>query len=469
MDNSVFQSAIAYGYDSLGRLATADATGAITNSSDSSRTWGQSFVYDPFGNLLQQNVTRGSAPALSLYVDSSTNRIAMQSFAYDAAGNLTQTPSGATLSYDSENRLSQFSQSGRTRNYYNGVNGERLFDGTCWYLYGPDGYQARLSQDSGGSFVWQTDDMSLSGKQVVLQGRAILPDRVGSLLAYGVSAGPYSQMTPAASLYYPYGQAPDVIYSYSELYNFATYANDGNGLYYAKHRYYDFARGRFTTPDPSSSGKISDPLSWNRYAYVMGDPINKYDPTGLDSWDPSTNTVYGDLDPWVGSTSVSGSGGGGGGWGGVHLRAYIGVNDSGIVGGGASIGPAPSPTQSPSDSLIACQNGVLVGSIVQGIGTALGVGPKGSGDLNGDLAALVRDTVKDPGVGAQVAVSVASALRTLLTGPMAAKVGAILGADILPGIGVLATGYLVYEGILSANQYYKKTLRAVIKRISVNI
>ena len=277
-----FQSAIAYGYDSLGRLTTADATGAITNSSDSSRTWGQSFVYDPFGNLLQQNVTRGSAPALSLYVDSSTNRIAMQSFTYDAAGNLTQTPSGATLSYDSENRLSRFSQSGSTTNYYNGVNGERLFDGTYWYLYGPDGYQARLSQDSSGSFVWQTDDMSLSGKQVVLLGKAVLTDRVGSLFAYGVSAGPYSQMTPAASLYYPYGQPPGVTYTDRELYNFATYANDGNGLYYAKHRYYDFARGRFTSPDPyNGSMDLRNPLSFNRYSYVMGDPVNKHDPTGL--------------------------------------------------------------------------------------------------------------------------------------------------------------------------------------------
>ena len=205
----------------------------------------------------------------------------MQPFAYDAAGNLTQTPSGATLSYDSENRLSRFSQSGSTTNYYNGVNGERLFDGTYWYLYGPDGYQARLSRDSSGSFVWQTDDMSLSGKQVVLLGKAVLTDRVGSLFAYGVSAGPYSQMTPAASLYYPYGQPPGVTYTDRELYNFATYANDGNGLYYAKHRYYDFARGRFTSPDPAASGTIARPNSWNRYAYTEGDPVNFNDPEGL--------------------------------------------------------------------------------------------------------------------------------------------------------------------------------------------
>ena len=47
------------------------------------------------------------------------------------------------------------------------------------------------------------------------------------------------------------------------------------------HRYYDPARGRFTTPDPAASGTIARPNSWNRYAYTEGDPVNFYDPQGL--------------------------------------------------------------------------------------------------------------------------------------------------------------------------------------------
>lgn len=47
-------------------------------------------------------------------------------------------------------------------------------------------------------------------------------------------------------------------------------------------RWYASNYGRFTTADPyQASGGPKDPGSWNRYAYVEGDPINFYDPEGL--------------------------------------------------------------------------------------------------------------------------------------------------------------------------------------------
>lgn len=56
------------------------------------------------------------------------------------------------------------------------------------------------------------------------------------------------------------------------------------GLDYADQRFYASSYGRFNTPDPyksgSGSGTPSDPASWNKYAYVEGDPINEFDPTG---------------------------------------------------------------------------------------------------------------------------------------------------------------------------------------------
>ena len=116
----------------------------------------QSFVYDPFGNLLQENVTGGSAPTLNITVDPTTNRINTYGFAYDAAGNLIQTPDGKTYAYDSENRMSQ----GNEGTYYYGSNGERLASGSpsstsTWYFHGPGGIEVSLISAPSGTSCGQ--------------------------------------------------------------------------------------------------------------------------------------------------------------------------------------------------------------------------------------------------------------------------------------------------------------------------
>jgi hypothetical protein len=47
-------------------------------------------------------------------------------------------------------------------------------------------------------------------------------------------------------------------------------------------RYYGSTLGRFLTPDPyGGSPTLARPSSWNRYAYVEGDPVNNTDRSGL--------------------------------------------------------------------------------------------------------------------------------------------------------------------------------------------
>ncbi len=82
--------------------------------------------------------------------------------------------------------------------------------------------------------------------------------------------------------FYPYGQEkPSATTDGTE--KFTGYFRDlDTGLDYAVNRYHMPGTGRFLTPDPSGrSISASDPGSWNRYAYVIGDPINRSDPTGL--------------------------------------------------------------------------------------------------------------------------------------------------------------------------------------------
>jgi RHS repeat-associated protein len=79
--------------------------------------------------------------------------------------------------------------------------------------------------------------------------------------------------------FFPYGQERTATANGKE--KFATYFRDSEtGLDYAQNRYHQPGMGRFLTPD-RVNGALADPGSWNKYAYVAGDPINYYDPNGL--------------------------------------------------------------------------------------------------------------------------------------------------------------------------------------------
>jgi len=58
-----------------------------------------------------------------------------------------------------------------------------------------------------------------------------------------------------------------------------------SGLDYFGARYLSSSMGRFISPDPLfSSGRLENPQSWNRYSYVMNNPLNNVDSTGLYDW-----------------------------------------------------------------------------------------------------------------------------------------------------------------------------------------
>jgi RHS repeat-associated protein len=59
------------------------------------------------------------------------------------------------------------------------------------------------------------------------------------------------------------------------------------GLDYFGARYFASTQGRFTSADPLlASARTGAPQSWNRYSYVLNNPLKLIDPTGLADDDP---------------------------------------------------------------------------------------------------------------------------------------------------------------------------------------
>ena len=69
------------------------------------------------------------------------------------------------------------------------------------------------------------------------------------------------------------------------------------------------------TSDPYlASGGASDPSSWNRFAYVGGDPVNKFDPEGLIAAATFCTAGYSTEDcfgHFIGGQGTTGNGNGG--------------------------------------------------------------------------------------------------------------------------------------------------------------
>jgi RHS repeat-associated protein len=308
---------IVYQYDSLQRLSSATGTG-----------WSQTYGYDVFGNMNAKTGT-GSAPSWSGTIDAATNRLTA-GVGYDANGNQTNVPLIAgsempdalsSMVYDVSNRLIRAENNGATRRgeydydpgnkrvyekrsvnssvvgewaYFFGITGQRM--GRYTFTVAGSAITFSQSQASvwfGGKLVQKLDGGSVSYAS---------EDRLGSVGKYL----PYGEAKPGSSN--PGGDNE----------KFATYTRDaGTGLDYADQRWHVPGSGRFLTSDPyQASGGPADPGSWNRFGYVLGDPVGLLDPNGLDAigtFDLAARTLLSVLSTPP-SASVTVYGGGGSSW-----------------------------------------------------------------------------------------------------------------------------------------------------------
>jgi RHS repeat-associated protein len=274
-----------YAYDNLNRLQSATTP-----------TWSLSWSYDAFGNRTSQTGT-GSASGMSqtLGYDATTNRITTSPYyfgiGYDANGNAWRVPgtngnySYLNLSYDVFDRLtstwSNITNQGPSYSY--DAFGRRVArtsaDGNTIRLYLNDMsgrlltyWDIPLSQSI--AYTAQYTPIAPATSYTYFAGQRVgqWTDRVGSKRADSVTSAQY----------YPYGE--EITGTGNDTFKFAqTYRDADSGLDYAMNRYYASGIGRFLKADlKDQSAQPGRPQSWNSYTYAEGDPINYYDPQGLD-------------------------------------------------------------------------------------------------------------------------------------------------------------------------------------------
>ncbi|MBI5280355.1 MAG: RHS repeat-associated core domain-containing protein [Candidatus Solibacter usitatus] len=273
---------VSYAYDELGRLISAATTGP---------EWGLAWVYDGFGNRLQQNVTKGSGYSVQMTVNAANNRLSGTGFVFDSNGNQTGWPSGggsATAAYDVENRLVSVTTPNGVESYAYSVRNERLWKQAqgqekTYFLYGAFGelvgsYRTCTSGTST-FFCEGKERVYFAGRLILSENVGVTADRLGSVVS--------------GMRYYPYGEQVGGATA-EEREKFGTYWRDSiSGLDYARNRYYGSTWGRFTSADPYvMSGGLGNPQGWNRYAYVENDPVNYGDPSGLEKEPTFSITTY---------------------------------------------------------------------------------------------------------------------------------------------------------------------------------
>ncbi|AGP37744.1 FG-GAP-like repeat-containing protein [Sorangium cellulosum] len=251
-----------YGYDELGNLRTVAVDGVVAEENR----------YEP-----------GGRPRIVAGRDAVT-------FSHDAAGRLERSSAGLWIAYTAFDLPRRVEKEGKSWAFLYDAFGARVkkkHEGEETVYVG--GVYERRTDAGGTRHVFRVASPEGEVAQVVFAG----PRKEQTLYVHADPLGSVGLLTDEAGeeverLHYePFGRridadgkAPGVAKS-EVKHGFTGHRHDDElGLIDMRGRVYDPSLRRFLTPDPL----VTDPLwgqSYNRYSYVMNDPVNLVDPTGF--------------------------------------------------------------------------------------------------------------------------------------------------------------------------------------------
>jgi len=309
--NDLTWSTGAFGYDPSGNIKaigndtyTYDTSSRLVKAVVNGQT--ESYAYDSFGNLTQKTIA-GQSPTVPA-IDSTSNRLAGE--AYDAAGNVTSNGSKIGYIFDSAGSMAELDTNlGQQRRMIYTADDERIGEmldsnSIRWKIRDFNTGQIQREFYSAGtpsiSWEWTEDYYYAGGTPVAAEmesywggKRHLHLDHLGSVRMITNDA----RLRYSRNDFLPFGMEQSS--SVQEATNFGFFRSDPvkftghereyygilnvdntDYLDYMHARYYNPAAGRFLSVDPLG-GNAYRPLTWNRYAYTLDNPLVFTDPAGL--------------------------------------------------------------------------------------------------------------------------------------------------------------------------------------------
>jgi RHS repeat-associated protein len=295
-------------YDAVSRLVS----GSVYDKAVSGGSYlGQSATYDPFGNMTSlstQSPTTGWS-MLNLPTSSASNRL--DGHPYDNSGAMTSW-NGNVYNREDLGLVWRVDAAGISYVHMYNADDERVWTYQDaqglgrWTIRDLDNKVLREFKNSGGSWSVQRDYVHRDGAllaAVLYNGQVnhLHPDHLGTprLITANYGSGPQQV---AFHAYYPYGVEATYFGQDDERLKFTGHERDfgvswsaADDLDYMHARYYNAQVARFLSVDPIG-GAPSQPQSWNRLSYAIGNPLRYVDPTGTTAIDSCTVDDEGEME-----------------------------------------------------------------------------------------------------------------------------------------------------------------------------
>jgi len=316
VSDTVVNKAITYGYDEFDRLTSLTVnSGQVQN---------YTYGYDRYGNRVAQNALQGGTN-FSTTVNAATNQLVgytydaagnmtndgFHAYSYDAEGNILTVDGGATATYvyDALNHRVWSNNAGSTYEYTYDAGGHRV---SSWVEPSNQGNEGRIYWDGQQIAYRSSDGTTYFDHQDYLGTERMRTNSAGALAAT-FSTLPWGDGYVANIVDAAAGQ---------DSLQFAGLDADVNSSGapmsdHAQFRNYSFQQGRWLAPDPyDGSYDITNPQSFNRYAYAANNPLTFVDPSGLEfSVGPGGGGASCANNPVCVAMGGGTGGGGGGMWG----------------------------------------------------------------------------------------------------------------------------------------------------------